>query len=76
MSVIELIFIQFLILFYLYDLIIRYKNPDNYEQLILVKGVFLIIACTVLNIWFYIENVSILFSIWEEIKDFFIKIFN
>ena len=71
MCIIEFVVVNFLILLYSFFFIKKYKKPSNYEQLILVKGLFLVIGFLFLNIWFYKEDISILKFTWQSIKNIF-----
>lgn len=71
MNVIEFLGIQLLVLLYLYHLIKDFKKPDNYEQSILVRGIFLIIIISIFNVHFFLREESIILLIWQSIKNIF-----
>ena len=71
MNVIEFLGIQLLVLLYLYHLIKDFKKPDNYEQSILVRGIFLVIIISIFNVQFFLREESIILFIWQSIKNIF-----
>lgn len=76
MSVLELVINQSVIFSYLYFLIKNYRKPvDNYSELIFVRGIILVIAFSIANIWFYVDNISLVLLFWESVKGIFASLF-
>lgn len=76
MSVLELVINQSVIFSYLCFLIKNYRKPiDNYSELIFVRGTILVIAFSIANIWFYVDNISLVLLFWESVKGIFASLF-
>lgn len=75
MRLLEFVIIQFVVLYYLYLLIKNHRKPiDNYSELILVRGIVLVVAFSIANVWLFIDNISPVLLFWESIKGLFVNL--